>query len=267
MQTSYTYDPFGNPSVSGAASGNRLQYTGLPNDGTGLQYNRARHYDPTLQRFISADPAGFGGGSLNLYSYVGNSPTNGTDPSGLSAPGVGSFGAGAPTLGGRKGVVADDLEADGGVSGGCGGPEVPDPSGALRDFAKSVGSWFRGLFGGSSSGEEPPPVSGGSGEEPSKGPAATMQPWIDRLRAMGFQVTRTQSTVWVVTGGLSEAEQVFSDFTAGGKVEGSQTFPGRRFIMPDNTSIGLRETSTSGPPTIDINPSGGGVNYEIKFIP
>ena len=85
MQTSYTYDPFGNPSVSGAASGNRLQYTGLPNDGTGLQYNRARYYDPTLQRFISADPAGFGGGSLNLYSYVGNSPTNGTDPSGQMA--------------------------------------------------------------------------------------------------------------------------------------------------------------------------------------
>ena len=82
VQTSYTYDPFGTPSVSGASSPNTLQYTGLPNDGTGLQYNRARYYDPSLQRFISPDPAGFGGGSLNLYSYVGDSPTNGTDPSG-----------------------------------------------------------------------------------------------------------------------------------------------------------------------------------------
>lgn len=34
---------------------------------------------------MSEDPSGFGGGDSNLYRYAGNSPTNGTDPSGLWA--------------------------------------------------------------------------------------------------------------------------------------------------------------------------------------
>lgn len=40
-------------------------------------------YDPTIGRWISEDPIGFTAGDPNLYRYVGNSPTNFTDPSGL----------------------------------------------------------------------------------------------------------------------------------------------------------------------------------------
>ena len=43
-------------------------------------------YDPTIGRFISEDPIAFEGGDANLYRYVGNSPTNFADPSGLQAP-------------------------------------------------------------------------------------------------------------------------------------------------------------------------------------
>jgi RHS repeat-associated protein len=82
VTTQYTYEPFGNTSNSGPASTNAFQYTGRENDGTGLYFNRARYYNPTLQRFISQDPIGFGGGTTNLYSYTANSPTNLTDPSG-----------------------------------------------------------------------------------------------------------------------------------------------------------------------------------------
>ncbi|HKR22728.1 MAG TPA: RHS repeat-associated core domain-containing protein, partial [Pyrinomonadaceae bacterium] len=81
-QTEYTYEPFGNVSVSGSASNNSSQYTGRENDGTGLYYYRARYYSPTLQRFISEDPIDFAGGDTNLYAYVANSPCNFTDPSG-----------------------------------------------------------------------------------------------------------------------------------------------------------------------------------------
>ena len=84
-QTSYTYDPFGTATSTGASSSNTQQYTGRENDGTGLQYNRARYYSPTLQRFISEDPAGFGGGDVNLYAYAGNDPINATDPVGSSS--------------------------------------------------------------------------------------------------------------------------------------------------------------------------------------
>ncbi len=41
------------------------------------QYIRARHYLPTIARWISLDPIGFAGGDANLFRYVGNSPTSG----------------------------------------------------------------------------------------------------------------------------------------------------------------------------------------------
>jgi RHS repeat-associated protein len=52
-------------------------------DSIDLQYNRARWYDPVTGRFISQDPIAFEAGDANLYRYVGNGPTNATDPSGL----------------------------------------------------------------------------------------------------------------------------------------------------------------------------------------
>jgi RHS repeat-associated protein len=83
VQTEYTYEPFGRTTVTGAASFNPLQYTGRENDGTGLYYYRARYYHPALQRFMSEGPIEFGGGDINLYAYVRNSPTNTIDPTGL----------------------------------------------------------------------------------------------------------------------------------------------------------------------------------------
>ena len=49
----------------------------------GFNYMRARYYDPSVGRFVSEDPLGFGGGDVNLMSYVGNQPINRVDPSGL----------------------------------------------------------------------------------------------------------------------------------------------------------------------------------------
>lgn len=86
--TEYSYGAFGLSATSGANNNNSAQYTGRENDGTGLQYNRARYYSSTLQRFISEDPLEFGGGDVNLYGYTANSPTNFTDPSGMAISGV-----------------------------------------------------------------------------------------------------------------------------------------------------------------------------------
>jgi RHS repeat-associated protein len=82
---SYAYDPFGNTTQTGT-SANSYQYASRENDGTGLYFNRARYYNPQLQRFISADPIGFKGG-INDYAYVGGSPTNFVDPAGLDKQG------------------------------------------------------------------------------------------------------------------------------------------------------------------------------------
>jgi RHS repeat-associated protein len=83
VQTSYTYEPFGQTAVTGQANGNPLQYTGRENDGTGLYYYRARYYSPTRQRFIAQDPIGLAGGDANLYAYAGDSPIAFVDPFGL----------------------------------------------------------------------------------------------------------------------------------------------------------------------------------------
>jgi len=50
-----------------------------------LYYNRYRDYDPTLGRYIQADPIGVAGGE-NPYIYARNNPLRWTDPSGRIVP-------------------------------------------------------------------------------------------------------------------------------------------------------------------------------------
>jgi RHS repeat-associated protein len=82
VQTSYTFEPFGATTVSGASNANTAQFTGRENDGTGLYAYRARYFSPALRRFISEDPIEFDGGNVNLFEYVGNRPTMWRDPTG-----------------------------------------------------------------------------------------------------------------------------------------------------------------------------------------
>jgi RHS repeat-associated protein len=82
----YTYEPFGRTTSSGASSTNPFQFTGRESDSTGTLalYNyRARSYSTTLQRFLTEDPIGFLGGDLNPYGYVKDMPVNEGDPLGL----------------------------------------------------------------------------------------------------------------------------------------------------------------------------------------
>lgn len=77
----YTYDTFGN--LTGLpATGNLYAYTSREYDlETGSYFYRARYYDSTLGRFITADPIGFAGG-INFYAYVNNNPVIKIDPFG-----------------------------------------------------------------------------------------------------------------------------------------------------------------------------------------
>ena len=78
----YQYDEFGNVLQKVEADYNPFKYVGrygvmYLNDH--LYYMRARHYDPTIGRFISEDPIW----STNLYPYTENNPIMGIDPLGL----------------------------------------------------------------------------------------------------------------------------------------------------------------------------------------
>ena len=136
----YTYEPFGKATAV-AGNGNAHQFTGRDNDSicqagtnmgksclndascgtggscvsTGLYYYRARYYQATFGRFVSEDPIEFSGGDTNLYVYVGNSPTNFSDETGLcvidTALDVGFIGNDLYALwtGGRKDLLSDSI--------------------------------------------------------------------------------------------------------------------------------------------------------------
>jgi RHS repeat-associated protein len=83
------YDSFGNiVTETNAANGDRFKFSLMQYDATtGQYYDHARGYVAALGRFTSQDPLGLSAGDSNVYRYVGNSPTNATDPTGT----VGGF--------------------------------------------------------------------------------------------------------------------------------------------------------------------------------
>jgi len=56
VQSEYTYEPFGQTTVSGPSSTNPVQYTGRENDDTGLYYYRAWYYHPGVATVDQSGP-------------------------------------------------------------------------------------------------------------------------------------------------------------------------------------------------------------------
>jgi len=78
----YDYDAFGNLIASTGTTANVYRYQGEALDTeTGLYYLRARHYDPTVGRFVSVDPLADQG--EHPYTYSSANPVDGHDPTGL----------------------------------------------------------------------------------------------------------------------------------------------------------------------------------------
>jgi RHS repeat-associated protein len=88
----FTYSAYGKPSGLTGTQTTPLGYAGqLTNAQSGLQYLRARVYDPTTGQFLTRDP--IEAVTRSPYGYAGNNPLNYIDPSGLcnANPFTGSF--------------------------------------------------------------------------------------------------------------------------------------------------------------------------------
>ncbi len=78
------YSAFGKATIGTEIITNNLRFPGQYYDAeTGLHYNFQRYYDPGIGRYVSVDPIGFEGGSLNFYGYTENNPINAFDHYGL----------------------------------------------------------------------------------------------------------------------------------------------------------------------------------------
>ncbi len=83
---SYQYDVFGSIRTQSGSSPNEFKFTGEQVDSTGLQYLRARYFDPGIGRFVGQDPlpgSTVNPQTQNRYPYVANNPVNRLDPLGL----------------------------------------------------------------------------------------------------------------------------------------------------------------------------------------
>ncbi|WP_161629876.1 RHS repeat-associated core domain-containing protein [Desulfogranum japonicum] len=77
------YNAFGKATVQTGQIENNLRFPGHYYDSeTDKHYNWHRFYDPSIGRYISADPIGLNGG-VNLYAYVEENPINWFDCEGL----------------------------------------------------------------------------------------------------------------------------------------------------------------------------------------
>ena len=141
VQTEYSYEPFGAGSASGTSSANELHYTGREEDGTSLNYYRARYYSPSLARFLSEEPLGISRVDASLYTYTENSPVNSRDPLGLWTVSVGStvgFGAGVGGGGGTSVNIGHNPTC-GWLSGWSVSVTGTAAGGAVAGFGSSLG--------------------------------------------------------------------------------------------------------------------------------
>lgn len=82
VAATYTYDAYGNPTVKTGGVTTPFGYAGQYTDAeSGLQYLRARYYDPSTGQFLSRDP--LVALTQSAYGYGGGDPLDTVDQSGL----------------------------------------------------------------------------------------------------------------------------------------------------------------------------------------
>lgn len=225
------------PTCEGTATtplGYDAQYTSAD---TGLIYMRARTYDPSTAQFLSVDPAV--GTTRAPYNYAGDNPVNASDPSGQLCvlnfihvgPSCSEVGHALEPLNPVH-YYEEEIES---YENGCG-------------YFASVVHGLEGAVVGALD-------ASGVGEE---GAAAEEGSTAVEDALAGLTPGNSPEVYTVDSPG--ELQQIYDELSAGGKPTGS-SYPGQEVELPDGTRVGIRETSKTGGPTVDIN----GNEYRIHL--
>ncbi|MET7568794.1 RHS repeat-associated core domain-containing protein [Streptomyces sp. NPDC005492] len=138
------YLPFGAQRSTSLPSSTDRGFLGkTEDDSTGLDILGARAYDPTLGRFLSADPMSspYAPQGLNAYTYSRNNPTNFSDPTGLDPGGTQGTCLYDPSLPCKKSKPATAAGAGAAAAATLGKPNKGD--GGSRTLTLKDGSTYR----------------------------------------------------------------------------------------------------------------------------
>jgi RHS repeat-associated protein len=232
-EASFTYDAYGNTTGTTGTATTPFGYDGqYTSSDTGLVYMRARAYDPATAQFLTADPAVLQ--TRAPYNYAGDNPLNASDPTGFGN----WLNLGLPSPG-----------------------EVLEPLNPVQYYEKEIESYengcgylasvAHGLLGAVVGAAD---VAGaGALAEGIAGLAAREGATTIEDALAGLRPGQSPNVYEVNT--PEEMNGLFAQLSKGGQpVESS--YPGSEVQLPDGTRIGLRSTSSSGGPTIDINQDG-----------
>jgi RHS repeat-associated protein len=218
-----TYAAYGAPTCEGTATtplGFDAQYT---NSDTGLIYLRARVYDPATAQSLTVDP--LVGLTHAPYNYAGDNPLNASDPTGLEffeELGEGIAGWGDKfTFGATK--WAREQLGDENVN-TC---STAYQAGGYAGLATAV------LI-------------------PGEGEAEIGAEGLDEA-LVGLR--ESKANIYEVDS-PEELQTLYDELSRGGEPATPLGYDGEMVKLPNGTRVGLRNTSSSGGPTIDISRPG-----------
>ncbi len=228
VEGAYTYTPYGAVQEHTGTATTPLGYDGqYTSSDTGLIYLRARVYDPATAQFLSVDPDVMT--TRTPYTYAGDNPLNIDDPRGL--------------------CNANPFSESFWTEGNCvsEGPLNPVPY-----YEKEIESYENGCgyFASVAHGLEGAVAAtvlfaGGEGEDEV---GATIEDALAGLR-------ESKANIYEI-GSSEELQAVYDELSHGGDPATPAGYDGEMVKLSDGTRIGLRNTSSSGGPTIDINRPG-----------
>ncbi len=219
-----TYGAYGTPTCEGSSTtplGFDGQYT---NSDTGLIYLRAREYDPATAQFLSVDP--FRAVSGEPYSYAGDNPLNESDPTGLlfGLPSLEEVGEGIAGWGdtitfGATNWVREEL--------------------GINNINACSGAYQAGGYAGLATAVLIP------GEGEAEIGAEGLDETLAALKESKANIYEVDSP--------GEMETLYDELSRGGEPATPPGYDGEMVKLSDGTRVGLRNTSSSGGPAIDIN--------------